>query len=473
MRPKLKAQDISFSLNNTRFFESVLSTPPKAEDRDGQLEGFAGDKKQKHFNTPRVEPADYASRFFGGQKVVFYKDAKLQEFAPYSQPDGLVRRLIFFSNGKKNMPEEIVHYFRHRRDGLEERVFFPSERRQVDRYSRGNPHALREVVEVLGEKRELHFYNSRLDGLVKHVELYGTKIVEEFEGRDDGMTSHALKFVLEESSEKGQETLRVFGSPARLLKVSEKFRRYTEALSCMQSGDVMCIAKLVYLAGGRMRIDFHPPQNSIVKPVVYLQQIRSLLQFDPEAIPFSGSCKAPPPTEAEVARYRKMQKDLMTRFSSGVLVQAQTIHEWRQQQEAAVHASRKKEEERLLSQKTCILRHDEDSSGAGRVDKAVGDDHAAATAAAADTEPQAKGGEAKEDGPKYAFCKHATLVPTFSAIASFTAHDPNKNSQEEKKKDAKLSSSDEQASAHTPCCSSSSNYCCNSESMQQPQQQRH
>ena len=34
---------------------------------------------------PRLAPSDFLSRFFGGQKVIFYKDAKLQEFSPYSQ----------------------------------------------------------------------------------------------------------------------------------------------------------------------------------------------------------------------------------------------------------------------------------------------------------------------------------------------------------------------------------------------------
>ncbi|KAL8445093.1 hypothetical protein Emag_005200 [Eimeria magna] len=179
----------------------------------------------------------------------------------------------------------------------------------------------------------------------------------------------------------------VFGAPATIVRVSEKFRRLSE------SDDVVSISKLVYWAGGRARIEFHPRQNSIIKPVVYLKRIRSLLQYDPEALPFSGACRAPSPTEAEVARYRKLQKDLVTRFSGSVLVQAEAVHSqmmdcggmrvWRKQQEDAVHAARKKEEQKLLSQKVCILRHDEDLTGASRIDKAVGEDPAAAAAAAA------------------------------------------------------------------------------------------
>ncbi|KAL8274800.1 hypothetical protein Esti_001275 [Eimeria stiedai] len=502
MRPQLKAQDISFSLNKTRFFECVLSMPPKAEvlvdiessilfwveggraqadDRDSQLFEFGADKKQSHLNAllaprawarpPRVEAADFASRFFGGQKVIFYKDAKLQEFPPYSQPDGLVRRLTFFSDSKQTLPEEVYHQFKHRRKvlyGLEERIFLPLARTQVERYSPASPHALREVVEVHGEKRELYFYkSSRLDGLVKHTELYGTKIKEEFEGRDDGLLSHSLKLMMGEGNHKSQETLTVFGAPATILRVSEKFRRLSE------SDDVLSISKLVYWAEGRVRIEFHPPQNSIIKPVVYLKRVRSLLQYDSEALPFSGACRAPPPTEAEVARYRRLQKDLVTRFSSSVLVRAEAVHTWRKQQEAAVHASRKTEEQKLLSQKMCILRHDEDLTGAARVDKAVGDDSAAAAAAssgepdsvAAEGQGHATAYEQKEERPRYSFCKHATLVPSFSAIAMYTAHDPNSNRLEEKKETAQPEREGQQARPqHRQCSSSSSSSSSNSSS---------
>lgn len=41
----------------------------------------------------------------------------------------------------------------------------------------------------------------------------------------------------------------------------------------LQSGSGLSLCKLVYWAGGRMRIDFHPPQNSIIKPVLYLKRV--------------------------------------------------------------------------------------------------------------------------------------------------------------------------------------------------------
>ncbi|CDJ42790.1 hypothetical protein, conserved [Eimeria tenella] len=376
MRPKLKAQEIDFSLSNSRLFECALCMPPKTEEHENQLAEFGADRKNKNVNAlfaPRawcrriqLSSLDLLNPFYGGQKTVFYKDAKFQEFAPYSQADGLVRCITFYSNPRRNLPEEILFQFEHRNDGLEERVFWPAARRQVERYAPGNPHALREVVTVYGERRELHFYNSRLDGLIKHVELFGKKIYEEFEGRSDGLIEHAMKMEEGESTEEGGETLK----------------------------------------------------------------IRSLLQYDGEEAPFSGGCKAPAPTEAE----------------------------WRRQQQTAIELARSATEQQLLTKKIWILRHDGDSSGAAKVDKAIScegpiDAAAAAAAAAAeaaavpaaaaeafaaaastlspgaaDATPAAAAAataaaaaEGKEWKPKYPFCSHPTLTPALVDIAAYVA----------------------------------------------------
>ena len=48
-----------------------------------------------------------------------------------------------------------------------------------------NGGALKEFLEIAGTRRELTFYKSRLDGLVKCVEITGKKLFEHFEDRDD------------------------------------------------------------------------------------------------------------------------------------------------------------------------------------------------------------------------------------------------------------------------------------------------
>ncbi|CDI80130.1 hypothetical protein, conserved, partial [Eimeria acervulina] len=93
-------------------------------------------------------------------------------------------------------------------DGLEERIYWPSSGRQIERYAAGNPHALREVVTVYGERRELYFYKSRLDGLVKHVERFGRKISEEFEGREDGLIAHSVQFADISEANANNETIK-------------------------------------------------------------------------------------------------------------------------------------------------------------------------------------------------------------------------------------------------------------------------
>ncbi|CDI83647.1 Coiled-coil domain-containing protein lobo homolog, related [Eimeria acervulina] len=50
MRPKLSAQELKFSLSNSRFFECALCMPPKPEARETQLAEFGSDQKTQHLN---------------------------------------------------------------------------------------------------------------------------------------------------------------------------------------------------------------------------------------------------------------------------------------------------------------------------------------------------------------------------------------------------------------------------------------
>ncbi|OEH76159.1 hypothetical protein cyc_04413 [Cyclospora cayetanensis] len=489
MRPKLKAQDVVFSLSNRRFFECALCMPQQPEDSDGPLTDAKADRNKGHLNAllaprawglaVRLSPSDMQNRYFGGQKTIFYKNAKLQEFPPYSQADGLVRSVTFYADPRRKFPDEIRFRFKNRRDGLEERIFWPMARRQVERYRPGNPHALREVVTVHGESRELCFYKSRLDGLVKHLECFGTKISEEFEGRDDGLIAHAVKFREGMEAEEQSETLKVSGSLVCILRVSAKYRRPAEVRPRgfpLQMNNGSALSKLVYWGGGKARLTFHPPRDSIIRPVLYLKRIRSLLQYDGEAVPFCGACGCPPPTETEVARYRKMLKDLVMRFSSVVIPQAEAIHEWQRQQEEAVHLSRKAEEQKLLGKKLWVLRHDEDCTGATRVDKAVGGDNSillntlssafsgpddaagtaggdaaesltAAKTATRDSEQPTNQMENKGGEHKYPFCPHGTLEVSLSDAAVYIAYETAPPQPKEQEEEAKPSEYCKQAGA--------------------------
>lgn len=43
-------------------------------------------------------PSDLESRWPGGQNVILYKKVRLEEFAPYLRPDGLVKRLTTYQD---------------------------------------------------------------------------------------------------------------------------------------------------------------------------------------------------------------------------------------------------------------------------------------------------------------------------------------------------------------------------------------
>lgn len=43
-------------------------------------------------------PSDLESRWPGGQNVILYRKVRLEEFAPYIRPDGLVKRLSTYQD---------------------------------------------------------------------------------------------------------------------------------------------------------------------------------------------------------------------------------------------------------------------------------------------------------------------------------------------------------------------------------------
>lgn len=43
-------------------------------------------------------PSDLESRWPGGQNVILYRRVRLEEFAPYLRPDGLVKRLTTYQD---------------------------------------------------------------------------------------------------------------------------------------------------------------------------------------------------------------------------------------------------------------------------------------------------------------------------------------------------------------------------------------
>nr|CEL72837.1 TPA: Coiled-coil domain-containing protein 135 [Toxoplasma gondii VEG] len=263
MVTRVPVRQLCWDLYNTRFFEYILLKKSRPVDEDEESSEFS--KLSIAYQTrPSKTPAlqaplswagrftvsrdDIVKRYFGLNKTVFYKQTKVEYFALYSQ-------------------------------------------RSIAAYT--------VFIGLIG----CVFQNSTmLDGLIRHVEVIGVKMFEEFEGRDDRRTYQSITLGTDE--EGSREKIRMITGLMPIVRMSEKFARNPEK--------------------------------------------QATLEVDEEYMAFVKTFKRRLPTQKEIHRYLMRQKEMVMRFRNFVVDQAYQIHVWRGQQEAAITAARELEERHIL-----------------------------------------------------------------------------------------------------------------------------
>ncbi|CBZ51552.1 conserved hypothetical protein [Neospora caninum Liverpool] len=277
MVSRVPVRQLTWDLYNTRFFEYILlkkSRPLDEDEECSELSKLSIAYQTRPLKAPALQaPLSWAGRFtlsrddilkryFGLTKTVFYKKSKVEYFALYSQ---YIQRYAY--------PVEDL----------------------------GFSHCCREEVFI-----KLIFYGvhtfTMLDGLIRHVEVIGVKMFEEFEGREDRRTYHSITLGTDE--EGSREKIRMITGLMPIVRMSEKFARDPDK--------------------------------------------QATLEVDEEYMAFIQTFKRRFPTQKEIHRYLTRQKEMVMRFRNFVVDQAYQIHVWRGQQEAAITAAREMEEKHLL-----------------------------------------------------------------------------------------------------------------------------
>jgi hypothetical protein len=171
---------------------NALSTPDNPETSAGGEDENILDIPSSWVPKLAISRDLHAKKFCkSGQTMVLYQKAKLEEYADGSHEQGLVMRLTIFKDRARTVPIEIRENFKCRKDKLEFRIRYPLEGKVWEHFLPGRhvtsaPEALKDRIEWIGRRRELHFYTSaRIDGLVRREDDIGTKSIEIFQGRDD------------------------------------------------------------------------------------------------------------------------------------------------------------------------------------------------------------------------------------------------------------------------------------------------
>jgi len=140
----------------------------------------------------------------GRKKVKLYYKSRLEVFADYSEPDGLVQRVTMYDDRERTVEREVREVYRFRKDKLAKRERFPQEGRVVEYFDKGRmprgetPDGLKQLEFWTNENRRvLEFYpGARIDGLVRREDKFGTKTIENFKFHDDRLSRRTIKYSL-------------------------------------------------------------------------------------------------------------------------------------------------------------------------------------------------------------------------------------------------------------------------------------
>lgn len=204
-----------------------------------------------------IDRETFRQRFPEGARTVIYRRCFVDHVAPYYEGmQGLVTRVMLYDDdGCLGPTRQLREFFQYRNDKLIKRVTYIQENKKHEVYAPGKISGLKDLIEEDDKRRISTFYpHARVDGLAYREEIFGKKIIELFEGRDDRLTYRSVAFDPPGTPgrvSRFELTVKGFG-PLPVRKVTEKYARN---LSIPSETDVRKRTHL--LAESAVRLDYH------------------------------------------------------------------------------------------------------------------------------------------------------------------------------------------------------------------------
>ncbi|XP_060684924.1 dynein regulatory complex subunit 7 [Hemiscyllium ocellatum] len=267
---------------------------------------------------PIVIPAkDIETRCPKGEKIIQYKKANLEKYAPYLNIDGMVKRLIEYEDIECTSFVKVTEWYANRKDMLERIERNMRTRTITEHFKNGRYMAVKRHIYRSSEPetdRTLK-YNSRLrvDGLVSRVET-PAEMTEKFKNRPDFLTYRQTIFA------KRMRKVRLPGvfhlNYRTILKITERFARNRKkpAHEDVAEQVFLITAEHIHLTYHReddritaLKREFALPPNLMQKDdqEINMEQIVVTFEVDPLAKP----CK-------NVVLYQTMMDLLKTQAAS-------------------------------------------------------------------------------------------------------------------------------------------------------------
>ncbi|XP_027589843.1 dynein regulatory complex subunit 7 [Pipra filicauda] len=198
-------KDLSFDLSDAIRWEIMLPESNKLLTESSERD--IGDMKENSdmsFEMPlswvariNVSCREFENQYSQGKKVILYKQAKLEKWAPYVNEDGLVERLTVYADLDCTEVVEVTEWFKNREDMLDMRETNKQTQLTTDYFKPGHPlllkaHTYTSLEPETGHTMEF-YHKARADDLRKRVES-ATEMTEYFVGRDDFLHIRHVEF---------------------------------------------------------------------------------------------------------------------------------------------------------------------------------------------------------------------------------------------------------------------------------------
>ncbi|XP_074865016.1 dynein regulatory complex subunit 7 [Carettochelys insculpta] len=269
-------KDLTFDLGDPVRWEFMLPGTdkpllllPEEEEElaDEDLDDFDKEEEEKAFDMPPswVEPIhisrkEFETRCPQGKKVIQYKNARLEKWAPYLTSNGLVQRLTIYKDPECTRVLEVKEWFKNREDMMAMRELNKKTEVTTEYFSPGHvqglkAHTYRTMVPET--ERTMEFYSeTRVDGLQKRVEN-PDEMTEYFEGRSDFL--HYRHTVFGKRTKKAQMLLANTELNARpITQIQERFHRNPE-----KPADDDVAERIFRIVEERIMLTYHCKDNYI------------------------------------------------------------------------------------------------------------------------------------------------------------------------------------------------------------------
>ncbi|CAM4734336.1 unnamed protein product [Leuciscus chuanchicus] len=246
----------SQSMSNISEPKTLQESEDEEEEEMDELKVF--EMPQSWVTKIDISAPDMEMRFPGGMKVVQYRKAKLEKFAPYLLKDGLVTKLTIYKDLDCTQPSTIKEWFSHRSDCLDERELHTDSNVTSEHFRPGRRDALRchrYVTLVPETERQMDFYShTRTDGLARRIEK-PFEMTETFEDRTDFLFNRHVVY--------GKQVKVIWAGEAfeqrPLRRVEERFHRDP---SKPASKDVA--ERVFMMSDRRIQVTYHLEDDRII-----------------------------------------------------------------------------------------------------------------------------------------------------------------------------------------------------------------